>query len=78
MGKSSKEWKHHCFYLKKLMEKLGNSNLECYIRRARAIVIEVRSFERIAYLVFDQSLRHKHKNLVRRGRERGAGGVREG
>ena len=78
MGKSSKEWQHHCFYLKKLMEKCGNHNLTCYISRARAIVKEVRSFERIAYLIVEHSLKSKHKNLVRREREIGAGGVREG
>ena len=77
MGKSSKEWKHHCFYLKKLMEKLRNPNLECYIRRVRDIVKEVRSFERIAYLIVENSLKSKHKKLVRRERERGARGVRE-
>ena len=52
------------------MEKLGNPNLTCYISRARAIVKEVRSFERIAYLIVKQSLRLKHKKLVRRERER--------
>jgi len=60
------------------MEKLGNPNLTCYIIRARAIVKGVRSFERIAYLIVEQSLRLKHKKLVRRERERGARGVREG
>ena len=78
MGKSSKEWQHHCFYLKKLMEKLGNPNLTCYISRARAIVIGDKSFERIAYLIVEQSLILKHKKLVRRERDRGDGGVREG
>ena len=52
------------------MDKLGNPNLECYISRARLIVIEVRSFERIDYLIVKQSLRPKHKNLVRRERKR--------
>jgi len=70
MGKISKEWKHHCIYLRKLMEKLGNPNFSCYISNARAIVIEVRSFKRIAYLIVEQSLKLKHKKLVRRGRER--------
>ena len=60
------------------MEKLGNPNLTCYIIRARSIVKGVRSFERIAYLIVEQSLRLKHKKLVRRERERGARGVREG
>ena len=59
------------------MEKLGNPNLTCYISRARAAVIKVRSFERIACLIVEQSLRPKHKKLVRRKRERGDGGVRE-
>jgi len=60
------------------MEKLGNPNLTCHIRRARAIVKEVRSFQRIAYLIIEQSLRLKHNKLERRERKRGAGGVREG
>ena len=42
------------------------------------MVIEVRSFERIAYLIVEHSLKSKHKKLVRRERERGDGGVREG
>jgi len=50
MGKSSKQWQHY-FYIRKLMEKLGNPNLACYISKARAIVKRVRSFERIAYLI---------------------------
>jgi len=60
------------------MEKLGNPNLTCYISRARAIVIKVRSFERTTYLIVEQSLRLKNKKLVRRRGERGAGGLREG
>ena len=35
------------------MEKLGNPNLTCYISRTRDIVKEVRSFERIAYLIVE-------------------------
>lgn len=50
--------------------KHGNPNLTWYIGRARAIVQEVRSFERITYLVVEQSLRLKHKKLIRRERER--------
>jgi len=38
----------------------------------------VRSFERIAYLIVEHSLKSKHKKLVRREREREARGVREG
>ena len=60
------------------MEKLGNPNFTCYISRDRAIVKEVKSFERIAYLIVEKSLRVKHKKLVRGERERGARGVREG
>ena len=42
------------------------------------MVIEVRSFERITNLIVEHSLKSKHKKLVRREREREAGGVREG
>ena len=42
------------------------------------MVIEVRSFERIAYLIVKHSLKSKHKKLVRREREREARGIREG
>ena len=34
------------------------------------MVIRVRSFERIAYLIDEHSLKSKHKKLVRRERER--------
>ena len=33
-------------------------------------MIEVRSFERITYLIVEPSLKSKHKKLVRRERER--------
>jgi len=52
------------------MWRLGNPNLTCYISKARAFVKGVRSFEKIAYLIVEQSLGIKHKKLVRRGRER--------
>ena len=42
------------------------------------MVIEVKSFESIAYLIVEHSLKSKHKKLVRREREREAEGVREG
>ena len=44
------------------------------------MVIGVRSFESIDYLIVEHSLKSKHKKLVsrEREREREAGGVREG
>lgn len=69
-GKELKKMKYHCFYLRKLMEKLGNPNLESYISKARDIVIRVKSFGRIAYLIVEQSLRPKQNKLVRREIER--------
>ena len=59
-------------------EGLGNPNLTCYICKARAIVKGVKPFERIAYLTIKQSFRLRHQKRIRRGKERGAGGVREG
>ena len=59
-------------------EGLGNPILTCYICKAKAIVKKVEPFERIAYLTVKQSLRLRHQNRLRRERERGAGGVREG
>ena len=59
-------------------EGLGNANLTCYICKARAIVKEVEPFERIAYLIVEQSLKLRPQKRLRRERERGARGVREG
>lgn len=33
-------------------------------------MIEIKSFERIAYLIVEHSLKSKHKKLIRRERER--------
>ena len=41
------------------------------------MVIEVRSFERIAYLIVEHSIKYKHKKSVRREIKRRARGVRE-
>ena len=58
-------------------EGLGNPILTCYICKAMAIVKAVESFERISYLIVEQSLRLRHQKKLRRERERGDGGVRE-
>ena len=51
-------------------EGLGNPNHTCYICKAWAIVKEVKPFERIAYLTFEQNLRLRHQKRLKRGRER--------
>jgi len=59
-------------------EALGNPNPTCYICKAWAIVKEVKPFERIAYLAVEKSLRLRHQKRLRRERERGVGGIRQG
>jgi len=51
-------------------EGLGNPNLTCYICKATTIVKEVETFERIAYLTVEQSLKLRHHKSLRRERER--------
>ena len=59
-------------------EGLGNPKPTCYICKAWAIVKEVETFERIAYLTVKQSPRLRHQKRLRRERERGVRGVRKG
>jgi len=55
---------------KKIMKDLARLILSCYICKAKAIVEEVETFERIAYLTIEASIRQTHCKRLSRERER--------
>ena len=55
-GKNIKAWKHLYFFQKELMKDLERLILSCYICETKAIVEDVETFERIAYLTVEASI----------------------